>query len=127
MNSFVTTNVPLVLFAIGVESPRFSLSQRSVSSAVRLQRTDELPRTKQLVNEIVNSLVRDLDRNWQVKLKSRLRLQIHVLSHETYQFFITFFRQVQLLKAIRNIHTPDSIFVVTNVPFVLIAIGVESH
>ena len=85
MNSFVTTNVPLVLFAIGVESPRFSLSQRSVSSAVRLQRTDELPRTKQLVNEIVNSLVIDLDRNWQVKLKSRLRLQIHVLLHETYQ------------------------------------------
>ena len=31
-----------------------------------------------------------------------------------------------LLKAITNIHTPDSIFVVTNVPFVLIAIGVES-
>ena len=30
---------------------------------------DELPRTKQLMNEIVNSLVTDLDRNWQVKLK----------------------------------------------------------
>ena len=26
-----------------------------------------------------------------------------------------------------TIHTPDSIFVVTNVPFVLIAIGDESH
>ena len=37
------------------------------------------------------------------------------------------FRQVQLLKAIRNVHTPDSIFVVTDVPFVLIVIGVESH
>ena len=97
------------------------------SSAARLQKADQLPRTKQLVNEIVNSLVIDLDRNWQVKLKSRLRLQIHLLLHETYQLrsFLIFFRQVQMLKAIRNIQTPDSIFVVTNVPFVLFAIGVD--
>ena len=83
----VTTNVSFVLFAIGVESPRFSFmkKKRSVSSAVRLQKTDELPRTKQLVNEIVNSLVINVDRNWQVKLKSRLRLQIHVLLYKTYQ------------------------------------------
>ena len=73
------------------------------------------------MNEIVHSLVIDLDRNWQVELKSRLRLQIHVLLHETYQLLIT------LSETIRNIHTPDSIFVVTNVTFVLIAIGVESH
>ena len=79
------------------------------------------------MNETVNLLVTVLDRNWQVKLKSRLGLQIHLLLHETYQLrsFLISFRQVQLLKAIRNIQTPDSIFVVTNVPFVLFAIGVD--
>ena len=92
VNSFVTTNVPFVLFAIGVESPRFSFMKKKRRfeltfsfCSCKAAETDELPRTKQLVNEIVNSLLIDLDRNWQVKLKSSLRLQIHLLLHETYQ------------------------------------------